>query len=116
MEAASAGDATARALFVEAADELAEIVDAVRNQLRVPAEEHLPVSCSGGMFEPHDLLRAPLKDALATPPRNYSFVGARLPSEAGAAVHAAHLSGTPIQAAGIAALEAHFGRSQDSSP
>jgi len=116
VEAATAGDATARALFVEAADELAEIVDAVRNQLRVPAEERLPVSCSGGMFEAHDLLRAPLKDALATPPRNYSFVGARLPSDAGAAVHAANLSGTPIQAAGIAALEAHFGRSQDRSP
>jgi N-acetylglucosamine kinase-like BadF-type ATPase len=116
VEAARAGDATARALFVEAADELAEIVDAVRTQLRVPAEERLPVSCSGGMFEPHDLLRAPLKRALATSPRHYSFVDARLPSEAGAAVHAANLSGTPIQAAGIAALEAHFGRSQDRSP
>jgi len=82
----------------------------------VPAEARLPVSCCGGMFEPPDLLRAPLKDALAAPPRNYSFVGARLPSEAGAAVHAANLSGTPIQAAGIAALEAHFGRSEDRPP
>jgi N-acetylglucosamine kinase-like BadF-type ATPase len=116
VEAATAGDGAARALFVEAAAELAEIVDAVRRQLRVPAQARLPVSCSGGMFEPHELLRAPLRDALSAPPRNYGFVGARLPSEAGAAVHAAKLSGTPVPAAGIAALEAHFGRGRERPP
>jgi hypothetical protein len=68
------------------------------------------------MFEPHELLRAPLRDALSAPPRNYGFVGARLPSEAGAAVHAAKLSGTPVPAAGIAALEAHFGRGRERPP
>jgi N-acetylglucosamine kinase-like BadF-type ATPase len=112
VDAARAGDAAAHDLFVAAAAELAEIVDAVRGQLRVPAEACLLVSCSGGMFEPDDLLRGPLKEALATPPRHYTFAAARLPSEAGAAVHAANLSGTPISAAGIAALEAHFAASR----
>lgn len=116
VEAARAGDAAARTLFLQAAAELAEIVDAVRGQLQVPAETRLSVSCFGGMFESNDLLRAPLKDALAVAPRNYSFVEARLPAEAGAAVHAASLSGTPIQPAGIAALEAHFAASPNRSP
>ena len=88
----------------------------MRSQLRVPPEVRLPVSCSGGMFEQPELLRAPLEEALAAPPRSYNLIGARLPSEAGAAVHAAKLSGTSLAAASIAALEAHFGRGGDQSP
>jgi N-acetylglucosamine kinase-like BadF-type ATPase len=116
VDAARAGDTAARAVFVQAAAELAEIIDAVRSQLRVPPEVRLPVSYSGGMFEPHDLLRAPLGEALAAPHRNYKLAAARLPSEAGAAVHAANLSGTSLAAASIAALEAHFGRNGGRSP
>ena len=116
VEAARAGDTAARAVFVQAAAELAEIIDAVRSQLSVPLEVRLPVSYSGGMFEPHDLLRAPLEKALAAPPRNYNLVGARLPSDAGAAVHAANLSGRPLPASSIAALEAHFDSSGNRSP
>jgi N-acetylglucosamine kinase-like BadF-type ATPase len=108
VEAASAGDATARALFVQAAAELSEIIDAVRNRLQVPQETRLTVSYSGGMFESHQLLLAPLTEALAGPARNYSFVTARLPSDAGAALYAATLSGTPLSAASIAALEAQL--------
>jgi N-acetylglucosamine kinase-like BadF-type ATPase len=108
VEAASAGDTAARALFVQAAAELIDIIDAVRNRLQVPPEARLPVSHSGGMFESHELLLAPLKEALASPARNYSFVTGRLPSEAGAAVHAAKLSGTPLDATSIAALEAQL--------
>jgi len=108
VEAASAGDTAARALFVQAAAELSDIIDAVRNQLRVPPALRLAVSYSGGMFESKDLLLGSLKEALASPARNYSFLSARLPSDAGAAVHAAKLSGTPLDAASIAALEARF--------
>ena len=108
VEAARAGDSAARTLFVQAAAELGDIIDAVRSQLQVPPEVRLAVSYSGGMFESKDLLLASLKEALASPPRNYSFLRARLPSDAGAAVHAAKLSGTPLDAAGIAALEAQF--------
>jgi N-acetylglucosamine kinase-like BadF-type ATPase len=108
VEAANAGDTAARTLFVQAAAELADIIDAVRNRLQVPPEVRLAVSYSGGMFESNDLLLAPLKEALASPARNYSFLLARLPSDAGAAVHAAKLSGTPLDAASIAALEAQL--------
>ena len=108
IEAASAGDSAARALFVQAAEELSDIADAVRRQLHVPPEVYLAVSCSGGMFESNDLLLASLKEALASPARKYSFLAARLPSDAGAAVHAAKLSGTPLDAASISALESQL--------
>lgn len=108
VDAASAGDTAARTLFVQAAAELSDIIDAVRNRLQVPQEARLPVSYSGGMFESQELLLASLKEVLASPARNYSFVTARLPSDAGAAVYAATLSGTPLDAASIAALEAQL--------
>ena len=110
VEAASAGDAAAGDLFVQAAAELSDLIDAVRNGLQVPTDARLAVSYSGGMFEPHDLLLMPLRAALQSPSRNYSFLGARLPSDAGAAVHAAKLFGTPLPGTSIAALEAHFRR------
>ncbi|MBV8497119.1 MAG: N-acetylglucosamine kinase [Gammaproteobacteria bacterium] len=105
IEAATAGDTAARALFMQAAGELSDIIDAVRNRLQVPPDVRLTVSYSGGMFESNDLLLAPLKEALAAPARNYSCLAARLPSDAGAAVHAARLSGAPLDNASIAALE-----------
>jgi N-acetylglucosamine kinase-like BadF-type ATPase len=108
IEAASAGDAAAGAVFVQAAAELSELIEAVRNGLQVPPTVRLPVSYSGDLFEPHDLLLRPLRTTFESPARNYSFVSARLPSDAGAAVHAAKLSGAPLAAASITALENHF--------
>ena len=109
IEAASLGDPAAIALFAAAAAELGELIDAVRNGLQVPPEVRLPVSYSGDLFAPHDLLLAPLRSCVESPTRNYNFVSARLPSDAGAAVHAAKLAGQPLGDASIAALEAHFG-------
>jgi hypothetical protein len=63
------------------------------------------------MFEPHDLLRASLAAALASPTRNYRFLPARLPPDAGAALHAAKLNGAPLGPASIAALEAGLRKS-----
>lgn len=104
-EAAAAGDEAARALFAAAVAELADIVDAVRLQLRVPPEEQLSVSYSGGLFRLHDLLLRPLEAALAQRPHRYRFLPARLPPEAGAALQAARLSGAPLSAQSLAALE-----------
>ena len=112
IEAASAGDPEAVALFVHAAAELGELIDAVRKGLEVPPDVRLPVSYSGDLFAPHDLLLAPLRSCVESPSRNFSFRGARLPSDAGAAVHAAKLAGQPLGDASIAALEAHFGHHQ----
>ena len=109
-DAATGGDTAARALFAQAAVELADIVDAVRDRLEVPAHVDLPLSCSGGLFQLHDLLLAPFECALAQRARRYRFATARLPPDAGAALHAAKLAGTPLDASSIAALEAQLPR------
>ena len=102
--AAASGDEEARALFIQAAAELADIVDAVRLNLNVPPELALPVSHSGALFELRDLLLAPFEKALARKPRPYRIVSARLNPEAGAALYAAKLSGTPLDSRALAAL------------
>jgi N-acetylglucosamine kinase-like BadF-type ATPase len=105
-EAAGAGDPEARALFAQAAAELADIVQAVRLNLRVPPRLELPVSYSGGLFEQRDLLLEPFAAALARSTRPYRLLPARLPPEAGAALQAARLCQSPLDAAAIAALAA----------
>jgi N-acetylglucosamine kinase-like BadF-type ATPase len=112
VDAASAGDAAACELFALAATELSDLIDAVRGGLLVPPDVRLSVSYSGGMFEPNGLLLTPLRAALERASRNYSFLGARLPCDAGAAVHAAKLSGAPLADTSIAALEAYFRRAE----
>jgi N-acetylglucosamine kinase-like BadF-type ATPase len=107
-EAARTSDEAARALFVQAATELAEIVDAVRDALPVPAEVDLPLSYSGGLFQLRDLLLAPFEQALAQRARRYRLLAARLPPDAGAALQAAKLAGAPLDAASLAALEAQL--------
>jgi N-acetylglucosamine kinase-like BadF-type ATPase len=105
-EAAAAGDAAARSLFTQAATELADIVDAVRDRLQVPATLDLPLSYSGGLFQLRELLLAPFEAALAGRERRYRVSAARLPPDAGAAVHAAKLAGAPLATSSLATLEA----------
>jgi N-acetylglucosamine kinase-like BadF-type ATPase len=110
-EAATAGDAAARSLFNQAAVELADIVDAVHDRLQVPAGMDLPVSYSGGLFQLRSLLLAPFESALLSRGRGYRLTAARLPPDAGAAVYASKLAGTPLPAKSIAALEARIAAS-----
>jgi N-acetylglucosamine kinase-like BadF-type ATPase len=112
-EAASAGDAAATALFTRAVSELADIVDAVRDRLQVPAELDLPLSCSGGLFQLRELLLAPFAAALGSRPRRYRLTAARLPPDAGAALYAAKLAGAPLATGSIAALEAQLANPPD---
>ncbi len=107
-QAAGAGDVAARALFDMAAIELAQIVDAVHEQLQIPDAVRVTVSYSGGMFQLRDLLLAPLQSTLASGRRQYRFAAPRMSAVAGAALYAAHLSGTPLKPAAVAALEARF--------
>lgn len=107
-EAAVAGDTEAAALFAAAADELAQIVDAVQRGLAIPVGVPVPVSYSGGLFQQRELLLEPLKLRLAGRGRTYRFAEPRLSPVAGAALYAAKLSGTPLDAAGISALEMHL--------
>jgi N-acetylglucosamine kinase-like BadF-type ATPase len=107
-EAAGAGDPAARALFTQSVTELADIVDAVRDQLQVPAELQLPLSYSGGLFQLRELLLGPFEAALRSRTRKYRLAAARLPPAAGAALYAAKVAGTPLAAQSIATLEAQL--------
>jgi N-acetylglucosamine kinase-like BadF-type ATPase len=104
-QAATAGDVQAADLFLRAADQLLQIIDAVHRQLAIPAQTTVPVSYSGGMFQQRDLLLARLQSALALRADRYRIVAPRLPPAAGAALYAAKLGGTPFSAPAISALE-----------
>ena len=103
--AAAEGDRAALGLFERAAQELADIVDAVRRQLPVPADVVIPVSSSGGMFQPGNGLREMLASELQRRSAQYRFIEALLPPHVGAAIQAARLCGNPLSAAGLAALQ-----------
>lgn len=95
-QAAVGGDAQAAGLFCLAADELAQIVEAVRDQLQVPAGTTVMVSYSGGLFQQRELLLAPLQAKLVQARGGYRVVAPRLSPVAGAALYAAKLSGAPL--------------------
>ncbi len=102
--AARQGDVGAGRLFEQAAQELAAVVHAVRDQLNVPSGTLLPVSYSGGMFRLEGLLKPLLEAALGAGQRRYEFVTPRLSPVAGAALYAAKLSGAPLSAQSVSAL------------
>jgi hypothetical protein len=89
---------------VRAADELAEMVDAVHGQLAVPLDAIINVSYTGGMFQQPELLLQPLQSRLAMSNRHYRLVAPRLTPVAGAVLYAAKLSGRPMTAAAKKAL------------
>ena len=102
--AAAAGDEGARGLFEAAARELADMVEAVRLNLQLPANVSIPVSSSGGMFQPGNGLREALSAQLQRRSPQYRFVEPLLPPDVGAAIQAARLNGTPLGADSLRAL------------
>ncbi|HUA24437.1 MAG TPA: BadF/BadG/BcrA/BcrD ATPase family protein [Steroidobacteraceae bacterium] len=104
IAAAKDGDRAALALLARGARELADIVDAVRHQLPIPAAADIPVSCSGGMFQRENGLREPFESELQRRCGRYRFVAPLLPPEVGAAIQAARCNGTPLGAASLEAL------------
>lgn len=106
--AAREGDVAALQLFDRAAQELASIVHAVRDQLDVPPRLRLPVSYSGGMFRLENLLRPLLETALQASDRSYEFVAPRLAPVAGAVLYAAKLAGVALTADSVSKLARAF--------
>lgn len=104
IAAAKDGDRAAITLLERGARELADIVDGVRHQLPIPAAAAIPVSCSGGMFQPENGLREPFESELQRRCERYRFIAPLLPPDVGAAIQAARLNGTPLSAAGLEAL------------
>jgi N-acetylglucosamine kinase-like BadF-type ATPase len=103
-EAADRGDAGARAIFIRAAEELVTAVRAVRRELEVPAAAVLPVSYSGGAFAGSAWLIDAFKLALAGESDAYECRTPLFPPVVGAALYAARLAGTPLEAAALARL------------
>jgi N-acetylglucosamine kinase-like BadF-type ATPase len=102
--AAADGDRAALGLFGRAAQELADLVDAVWRQLSIPADEPILVSSSGGMFQPGNGLREALGFELQRRSPRYRFIETRLPPDVGAAIQAARLHGSPLGAESLKAL------------
>lgn len=102
--AAHAGDRQAACIIEMAAQQLAEVVHAVRDQLGAPQHQPLPVSYSGGMFHQDNGLTQKLESILSTGERRYEFAAPRLAPRAGAALYAAKLSGSPLTPQAVAQL------------
>lgn len=104
IASAGEGDGEALGLLESAARELADLIDAVRAQLKIPAGASITVSSSGGMFQPGNGLREALGPALQRRSAHYRFVEALLPPDVGAAIQAARLGGAPLSAESLKAL------------
>ncbi|MDI7775752.1 BadF/BadG/BcrA/BcrD ATPase family protein [Asticcacaulis sp. EMRT-3] len=95
-QAARDGDAEALRIFGRAADELAAMIEAIRQALDYPLGEAVRVSYSGGVFNSEDLILAPLKRALAAFSDQYDLTPPLLSPGLGAALYAARLAGEPL--------------------
>jgi N-acetylglucosamine kinase-like BadF-type ATPase len=104
-EAALQGDAQAVAIYAAAARELAQIVVATRQALRVPAQHALDVSYSGGVFGSRTLVLEPFADALAASGLAFRLTIPRYAPGVGAALFAARCHGTPLDGAALAVLD-----------
>jgi N-acetylglucosamine kinase-like BadF-type ATPase len=102
--AAADGDPAAVGLFESAARELADMIDAVHDELQIPTDAVVSVSSSGGMFQPGNGLREALASELQRRSARYRFSEALLPPDVGAAIQAARLNGTPLSATSVQAL------------
>ena len=87
---------------------MARIVDAVHDQLDIPAHAAVPVSYSGGMFNERQLLLDRFLANLSRDTRRYRAAPPILPPVAGAALYAAKLNGTPLGVQAIHRLRSNL--------
>jgi N-acetylglucosamine kinase-like BadF-type ATPase len=107
-QAAREGDGQAMAIIVEAARELALMVDATRRQLGFTAAEAVAVSYSGGVFDHVGaMLLDPFQASLSACHPGYLIVEPALPPAIGAALYAAKRRGQPLSNAAVERLRAH---------
>ncbi|MFJ9348394.1 N-acetylglucosamine kinase [Streptomyces sp. NPDC101237] len=103
VEAAGLGDTEAAAVLTEAGRELALLVDSARRQLGFTDDEAVPVSYSGGVFRSTAVLDA-FTTGLRGSTARYELREPLFEPVVGAALYAAKLAGTPLDAAALAAL------------
>ncbi len=104
FEAAGQGDAQAIAVYAAAARELAEIVVATRRSLRVPDDETVSVSYSGGVFNSRALVLEPFARELELSGARLRLIAPRYPPAIGAALFAARCNATPLDEDALATL------------
>jgi N-acetylglucosamine kinase-like BadF-type ATPase len=104
-EAALSGDLAARRIFDSAAQELAALVHAVRDGLRVAPEFRVATSYCGGLLEGDGPLRSRFEQALQESGQAYDVKPPRLRPAAGAAVAAARLARAPLSPTAVQRLE-----------
>jgi N-acetylglucosamine kinase-like BadF-type ATPase len=104
-ESAESGDTAARAIFVRAGDELAQLVDATRRTLQFADTAPVAVSYSGGMFNTGSLLLDPFAASLQRRYSRYAVQKPRFSPAIGAALYAARRSGSPLPADALQRLE-----------
>ena len=86
--AAEMGDETAADIFREAAQQLAQIVQAVAQKLAFDPDEEIPVSWSGGVFRSGELVAAPFRATLENSEFDFQFVEPIADPALGAALYA----------------------------
>jgi N-acetylglucosamine kinase-like BadF-type ATPase len=104
-EAAVNGDQQAAALFTEAAEQLADLVEATRQRLGFKGQEPVPVSYSGGVFANAGSLLLPrFTTALAARWACFELREPIFSPDIGAALYAARASRKPLSAAALGHL------------
>jgi N-acetylglucosamine kinase-like BadF-type ATPase len=104
VEASQRGDENARQILVDAAAELVKIVEATRRKLAFADDDVVPVSYSGGVFTAATVLNM-FREELASRSGAYSLRRPLYPPAVGAAIYAARLAGTPLDATTLKRLQ-----------
>lgn len=102
-EAAARGDELAAQILTDAGVELATLVDCTRQRLGFSPHETVPVSYSGGVFG-SDLVRVAFAQELKRLDASHEIRQPLYPPDVGAALYAAKLAGTPLNADALALL------------
>jgi N-acetylglucosamine kinase-like BadF-type ATPase len=102
-DAAQEGDLNARALLMNAADELATLVHTTRERLGYDIDDVVPVSFSGGVFA-SPIVRNSFATALDARSATYDLREPLFRPVVGAALYAAKRSGTPLSPSSLAVL------------
>jgi N-acetylglucosamine kinase-like BadF-type ATPase len=105
LKASAADDEQATMILSQAANELALMVDAIRQRLGFEAPETIPVSCSGGVFEDAGgLLLHHFRAALRAREARYQLCEPAFSPALGAALYAAKYYGRPLSDAALERL------------
>lgn len=108
VDAARRGDPAASLILVQAADELALLVEATRDRLGFDPGEVVPVSYSGGIFSVTEVLHH-FSSTLTGRDAGYDVRAPLWSPVVGAALYAAKRAGTPLDQDALARLTAQTG-------